>query len=105
MRINTVGTPVVTPPERSVEVTATSAVARVDARTPGAAGTPARPVPAPVGEPVPVPVQAERRQQSRRGADRRQRQVAVLIDTRVAQRRAARRRAQDGAPDNIDVEA
>jgi hypothetical protein len=48
---------------------------------------------------------AERRQDVRRSVDRRKRQLPVLIDTRVAQRRRARRRVADAAPSTIDIEA
>jgi hypothetical protein len=108
MRINSVGTPVVTSPEQSAEVGAARAVRAVRARTPAPAETPANPVPAapaPAAQSAPVLAEAERRQQSRRGEDRRKRQAPVLIDTRVGQRRAQRRRAQDEAPPSIDVEA
>lgn len=105
MRINTIGTPVVTRPEASRAVGAAGAITPVQPRTPGSGGAQQQPVPqgpAPVAQPVSVP--AERRQQVRRGDDRRKRQLPVLIDTRVGQRRAQRRRAQDEAPSSIDVE-
>jgi hypothetical protein len=107
MRINTIGTPVVIPPEQSLEVGASRAVNRVEARNPGAGEPAPRPLPGPVAPATQAPVvqgEAERRQQSRRAEDRRKRQVAVLIDTRVGQRRAQRRRAADDAPPSIDVE-
>jgi hypothetical protein len=108
MRINSIGTPVVIPPEQSLEVGASREVTRVEARNPGTGETVARPLPGsllPVPPTGPVAVEAERRQQSRRGEDRRQGQVAVLIDTRVGQRRGQRRRAQDEALPSIDEEA
>src|SRR4051812_33496786 len=37
--------------------------------------------------------------------DRRRKQAAVLMDTRVSQRRTARRRADDGPPGAIDTQA
>jgi hypothetical protein len=107
MRINTIGAPVITPSDRSLEVGATRAVRPVEVRTPEPGETQARPLPAiPAPAAQPLPAEAERRQQARRGEDRRQRQVAVLIDTRVGQRRAQRRRAQDEVlRASIDVEA
>jgi hypothetical protein len=106
VRINTVGTPVVTLPEQSLEVGATRAITPVQARNPGAAELTPRPAAAlPSAQVAPAPVEVERRQQVRRGEDRRKRQVAVLIDTRVGQRRAVRRRTEDEPPSSIDVEA
>ena len=110
MRINTVGTPPISPPEQSVEVAAARAARPVEQRSPGGGQTsaptqpgtlPARPQPAaPVVRPV------ERRQEDgRRGEDRRKRQVPVIIDTRVGERRAQRRRAADEAPPSVDVKA
>jgi hypothetical protein len=105
MRINSIGTPLVFPPEPSVEVGASRAVTPVQARTPGQQGEPRpMPVPAPLVAPAPARID-ERRQQVRRGEDRRTRQVAVLIDTRVGQRRAQRRRAGDDPAASIDVKA
>jgi len=51
------------------------------------------------------PVIAERREIPRRGDERRKQQVAVTIDTRVAERRIARRRADDEPAVSIDVVA
>jgi hypothetical protein len=104
VRINTIGTPLVTRPDSPLQVEQTRAVTPVQARSPGTGESSPAPLPerAPVAA---VAVQAERRQQVRRGEERRTRQVAVLIDTRVAERRAARRRAQDDAPPSIDIEA
>jgi hypothetical protein len=108
MRINTIGTPVVTQPERSPEVGATRPVSPVQERTPQPGQSSPRPAlatPAPGAPLMPVvPAEAERRREVRRGKDRRKQQVAVLVDTRVAQRRAKRRRAQDAALPSIDVE-
>lgn len=109
MRINTIGTPLVTVPEASPEVGAPRALTSVQGRAPGSQGAQQLPVPrAQAAAPaalLPVTAQAERRGQVRRGEERRRRQVSVLIDTRVGQRRAQRRRAQDEAPPSVDVEA
>jgi hypothetical protein len=80
----------------------------VEARNPGAGEATPRALPAapvPAAAPDQAAVEVERRQQVRRGEDRRKRQIAVLIDTRVGQRRAVSRRLQDAAPSSIDVEA
>lgn len=108
MRINTLGPLVVTPAEPRAEVGNTRAVDPVRAYTPGGAGPePAMPVPVREESAVTAPTpEGERRQRSeRRGEDRRKRQVPVLIDTRVADRRASARRNEDAAPTSIDVEA
>jgi hypothetical protein len=106
VRINTIGTPLVTRPDSSLQVGETPAVTPVQARSPRTGESSPAPLPAPERAPVAtVSVQAERRQQVRRGEERRTRQLAVLIDTRVAERRAVRRRAQDEAPPSIDIEA
>jgi hypothetical protein len=105
MRINAIGTPPLTVPEVRSELGAAPRVNPVDPRPqtpPGA--QPLLPLPE-ISEPVLQPVQAERRGVERRATDRRQRQVPVLIDTRVSQRRVQRRRAEDEPPASIDVEA
>lgn len=102
MRINTVDTPIVTPPEVRPDVGGARAIAPVDPQTPGPA-VPFR-VPGTSGEEPQAPF-VDRRRADRRGEDRRQRQVAVLIDTRVSQRRIDRRRTQDEPPPSIDTEA
>ena len=87
MRINTIGTPVVTLPERTLQVGGARAVIPVEARNPGtgeaaaraAAGAPILP-----DAPASAVVEQERRQQVRRGEDRRKHQVAVLIDRLVS---------------------
>ncbi|PWT74727.1 MAG: hypothetical protein C5B46_03585 [Proteobacteria bacterium] len=94
-------------------------VSRPDARGPLGGVAPAAPVTAQSPTPqtpqatpaertevqAPVP-QVERRQNARRGTERRQRQVNVTLNTRVGQRRTSQRRAEDGeAPPSIDVEA
>jgi hypothetical protein len=103
MRVNTVGTAPVTPPEVRPDVGATRGVATVSAQTPRSEVPPV-PASAPRAEPVQAPT-TERRHNARRGDDRRKQQLPVLIDTRVAQRRRARRRAADAAPSNVDTEA
>jgi len=109
MRLNNVGPLIVTPVEPRTEVHNTRAVDPVRAYTPGEAAPEARmPIPARDEAPSPEPVpEVERRSQrsNRRGEDRRKRQIPVLIDTRVADRRAASRREEDTAPTHIDVEA
>jgi hypothetical protein len=51
------------------------------------------------------PAPRERQEAPRRAQERRKEQLAVTIDTRVAQRRLSRRRASDEPPGSIDVQA
>ena len=51
------------------------------------------------------PALRERQETPRRAQERRKEQLAVTIDTRVAQRRLYRRRASDEPPGSIDVSA
>jgi hypothetical protein len=108
MRVDTIGTAPVTPPEVRPDVGATRAVAPVGAQTPRRE---VRAVPgsAPREEALQAPATSERRRDDRRddrrGDERRKRQLPVLIDTRVGQRRRGRRRTADAAPSNIDTEA
>jgi hypothetical protein len=104
MRINETPPSIVTRPATTSSVIGVSAGAAV-----GGQGNPAAqavlvreqtPAPAPV-----PPVEAERRAYVRRSEERRKLQVRVLMDTRVGQRRTARRRAADETPASIDVEA
>ena len=104
MRVDTIGTPPVTPPEVRPQVGATRGVAPVGAQTPRPEVPPV-PVSAPRAEPAQARAAVERRSGARRADDRRKKQVPVLIDTRVTQRRRGRRRAVDAAPSNIDIEA
>jgi hypothetical protein len=104
MRVNTIGTAPVTPPEVRPEVGATRPVAPVGAQTPRPEVPPV-PASAPRAEPAQASAATERRRSARRADDRRKKQVPVLIDTRVTQRRKGRRRAADAAPSNIDIEA
>jgi hypothetical protein len=108
MRINNVGPLIVTPVEPRIEVGNTRAVDAIRAYTPGEAQGREAPVPIPAREEAPPEpeVESERRGQrnDRRGEDRRKRQVPVLIDTRVGERRASARRDQDAGPAHIDVE-
>ena len=103
MRINETPPPIVTRPEPSTSVTGVSA-----GRAIGGQGNPAAQS-VPVREQTPPPplppVEAERRSYVRRAEERRKLQVRVMMDTRVAQRRTARRRAADDAPSSIDIEA
>lgn len=61
----------------------------------------------PIGTEAPPPAQMveERRQFVRRAEERRKQKRQVLMDTRVSQRRGARRRAVDDPPASIDIEA
>jgi hypothetical protein len=107
MRVDTIGTAPVTPPEVRPGVGATRAVAPVSAQTPRRE---VRPVPgsAPRAEALQTPptTRDERRKDERRGDERRKRQLPVLIDTRVGPRRRGRRRTADAAPStNVDTEA
>ena len=103
-RINNIGTPAVVPPERSPQVGAVRGTTPIGQQTSGTPA-PAPAAPAASGEAAPPPSASERRQLSRRGPDRRTRQVPVLIDTRVSQRRKKRRRNLDTPPDSVDVDA
>ncbi len=108
MRLNNVGPLIVTPVEPRTEVHNTRAVDPVRAYTPGErTAEPPAPLPAREEAPAPdAPPEGERRRRSeRRAEDRRKRQIPVLMDTRVADRRAASRRDEDLAPVHIDVEA
>jgi hypothetical protein len=109
MRVDTIGTSPVTPPEVRPDVGATRAVAPVSAQT---LRREVRAVPgsAPREEALQAPATSERpgdqrRGDERRGDERRKRQLPVLIDTRVGQRRRGRRRTADAAPTNIDTQA
>lgn len=108
MRINNVGPLIVTPTEPRIEVGNARAVEPIRAYTPGER-SPETPMPVIVREEQPATVEVpegERRQRNdRRGEDRRKRQIPVLIDTRVADRRASARRTEDEAPAHIDIEA
>jgi len=108
MRINNVGPLIVTPVEPRIEVGNTRAVDAIRAYAPGEAQGQEAAVPIPAREEAPSEpaVEGERRERrnDRRGEDRRKRQVPVLIDTRVAERRASARREQDAGPAHIDVE-
>ena len=104
MRIDPVAAPPVTPPDVRPDVGVTRRVAPVTAQTvrgelPPVAQSEAREAS------VQAPPAAERRQDVRRSVDRRKRQLPVLIDTRVSQRRRTRRRVADAAPSTIDIEA
>ena len=103
MRINQISTPLVTRPEPEgpAEVTPTAPVDPIEPGSyPGGRIVAERP------DSVTAPQQVvKRRPGTRRTAERRKSQVPVLIDTRVAQRRTERRRAQDDAPSSVDVEA
>jgi len=108
MRINNVGPLIVTPVEPRVEVGNARAIDPIRAYTPGEAQAQETVVPVPTREEAPLePIgEEERRKQrsDRRGEDRRKRQVPVLIDTRVGERRANARRDEDAVPVHIDVE-
>lgn len=104
MRLNIAPQSGVTPTETRPRVGAVRAAKPVGPQTAGSgatapASTESAKVPA-----APVPV-AERRAGGRRGNDRRQNRVAVLIDTRVGDRRKRRRRVSDEAPAAVDLEA
>jgi len=104
MRINETPPLIVTRPEPASSITGVSAGTSV-----GAQGSPAtQTVPVREQAPPQPPPQleaAERRAYVRRAEERRKLQVRVLMDTRVSQRRTARRRAEDDAPASIDTEA
>jgi len=108
MRINNVGPLIVTPVEPRVEVPNARAIDPIRAYTPGEAQAREAVVPVPARDEAPLePVGEEKRSRQRsdrRGEDRRKRQVPVLIDTRVGERRASARRDEDAVPIHIDVE-
>ncbi|HZR03444.1 MAG TPA: hypothetical protein VFA81_09765 [Burkholderiales bacterium] len=106
MRINEIGTLPVTQPDARTEIDATRPVRAVQPIAEGAREESERRLPTPLPvEPAGPPNGQERRQGERRVEDRRKRQVPVLIDTRVAERRTGRRREDDPPPPAVDLEA
>src|SRR5262245_32737329 len=104
MRINNVGPQVVIPPGVRESVDQLRATAPVSAQNASAyAG--GRILVEAMEPHAAAPVIQERRETPRRADDRRKRQAAVTIDTRVGERRILRRRADDEPPTSIDVEA
>jgi hypothetical protein len=104
VRINNVGPQVVVPPEVRGPVDEVRATRPVNAQG-AAAYSGARILVETTGA---LPTQAvihERRATPRRSDERRKRQLPVLIDTRVGERRTVRRRADDEPAPSIDVEA
>ena len=106
MRLNSVPPNIVNRPDTFGVVGGVSGTQADGPQTPRLSGG-VRPLPLAPEGPAPVEREptTERRQSRRRGDDRRTKQVPVLIDTRVAQRRTQRRRGQDEAPPSIDLEA
>jgi len=104
VRINNVGPQVVVPPEVRGPVDEVRATRPISAQGAAAYSGGRIVVEAMGAQPAPSVVQ-ERRATPRRSDDRRKRQVPVLIDTRVAERRTLRRRADDEPAPSIDVEA
>jgi len=103
MRINNIGTSVVTAPEVRPQVGAVRGTAPTGQR---AASPRVATASAPFVSPESPRVTAvERRRTARRGDDRRKQQAAVLIDTRVSQRRRTRRRRADAPPNSVDADA
>ena len=104
MRINNVGPQVVIAPEVRGSVDQVRATAPVNSQTASTYAGGRILVEEMQAQPAAPPVQ-ERRQAPRRADDRRKQQVAVTIDTRVAQRRMERRRADDEPLTTIDISA
>jgi hypothetical protein len=101
MRINETARLPVTRPESKGPVAGVTAATAVGSQSP-MPSEPGQTLPERV---EPSPLVEERRAYVRRNDERRKTQVQVLMDTRVAQRRLARRRALDQAPSSIDVQA
>ena len=104
MRINNVGPQVVIAPEVRGSVDQVRATAPVSSQTTSTYAGGRILAEEMQVQPAASPVQ-ERRQAPRRADDRRKQQVAVTIDTRVAQRRVERRRADDEPVSSIDISA
>jgi hypothetical protein len=105
MRINTVEPSIVRRPDEGAQPGGVSAVNRIGAQPAGSPEGQARPIRTrSIATIAPEPA-GERRQFSRRGDDRRKKQLPVLIDTRVDQRRTNRRRGEDEAPPSVDIQA
>jgi hypothetical protein len=102
MRINAVPPNIVTVPALAPQVGDVARTSPISPQTPSAAGYVLQP-PAPQQPAAPAAASGERRSLERRGEDRRKRQMAVLLDLRVGQRRTNRRRAGDEAPPSIDT--
>ena len=115
MRINFVTPSIVGRRATSPQPTEVGSASRVGAQTTGVPENPA--LPSRVGldavvsnvtaanVTVATDPSVDRRQSRRRGNDRRKQQVAVLIDTRVDQRRNSHRRDEDDAPRRVDTQA
>ena len=105
MRINETPPLNITRMDSGSPVTEVAGVSAIGSQGQGAAA----PGPIPYGRDQPMqasPTAEERRQASRRNEERRKRQLKVLMDTRVRQRRTARRRNQDLPPDSsVDIQA
>lgn len=104
MRINNVGPQVFIPPEVRGSVDQVRATQPINSQGAAAYAGGRILVESMEVQQAPAVVQ-ERRQTPRRADDRRKQQIPVLIDTRVAQRRTMRRRADDEPAPSIDVEA
>ena len=105
MRINNVGPQLLIPPEVRGSVDQVRATQSITSRGTAAYAGGRILVESMALQPAPAAVIQERRQTPRRADDRRKQQLPVLIDTRVAQRRTMRRRADDEPAGSIDVEA
>ena len=105
MRINNVGPQVVIAPEVRGSVDQVRATAPVSSQAASSYAGGRILVESMPAQPAPPPPVQERRQAPRRADERRKQQVAVTIDTRVAQRRMERRRADDEPLPTIDISA
>jgi hypothetical protein len=104
MRINNIGPQVVVAPEVRGSVDGVRATQPVNSQAAAAYSGGRILVESMELQPAQTVIE-ERRQAARRADDRRRKQAAVLIDTRVSQRRTARRRANDGPPGAVDIQA
>jgi hypothetical protein len=102
MRINTVAPNIVTVPELAPQVADVARPTAIGPQTPSGAGY-VQQAPGPQQPAQPAVPAEERRLLARRGTERRKRQVAVLLNLRVGQRRTLRRRSGDEAPPSIDT--
>jgi hypothetical protein len=102
MMINDTRPVIIIPPEPRGPLAGVAAGSAVGAQAGNAA-----PEAVPVGDQPPASAQIveERRQFARRAAERRKQKLQVLMDTRVSQRRGARRRAADEPSRSVDIEA
>jgi hypothetical protein len=105
MRLNAVPPSSVTRPGASSEVGEVAAARSIGAQASGAVlATPQGPSEQSAAAQTQAPT-VERRRLGRRGDDRREQKLPILLEMRVGPRRTARRRAGDEAPPSVDTKA